>query len=107
MAYNKYGAKKTYSELCRRQFDSKLEARRADQLFLLETAGVISDLEFQKRIVLSDIKNYRVTITIDFKYVEDGVVVWEDAKGKMMSDFRVKLAWLKKYHDIEVRIWKG
>jgi len=30
--HNKYSAKKTYSELCGRMFDSKAEARRGEEL---------------------------------------------------------------------------
>jgi len=99
---NKYGAKRTYSELCGRTFASKAECRRGEELALLEKVGEISSLKYQIPFVLC--VKPKVTITIDFSYIEDGAQIYEDAKGMMMRDFRVKLAWLKEKHGIEVRL---
>ena len=97
---NKYGAVRTWSELCQRWFDSKMECRRGEELSLLERAGEIQDLEFQIKFVLC--KKPRISITVDFSYIENGKVKYEDFKGVLMSDFRVKMAWLKEQQGIEV-----
>jgi hypothetical protein len=101
---NKYGAVRTYSELCKRTFDSKAEARRGEELRYRELAGEISDLVYQVGFELSTVP--RVTITMDFRYKDAGVVIYEDVKGVMTRDFRTKLAWLKEKTGIEVRIVK-
>jgi len=100
---NKYRAKRTWSEMCQRTFDSKAEARRGEELALLERAGEISDLRYQVRFVLS--KAPKVTITVDFAYLENGERVFEDAKGMGETrEFRVKRIWLRQCEGIEVRL---
>ena len=99
---NKYGAKRTYSALADRTFDSKAEARRADDLVLLERAGEISELEFQPRWVLS--RKPLVSYRADFRYKDNGRTVVEDVKGKDTDASRVRRAWLKQLHGIEVEI---
>lgn len=96
----KYGARRTYSELCQRWFASRLEARHGEELVLLERAGEISDLRYQVKLVLS--YKPKVTITIDFAYKEDGIQKYEDTKGVLTRDFRTKMCWLKQLHDIDV-----
>lgn len=95
-------ARKTYSELCSRLFDSKAEARRGEDLRLLELDGQISRLKYQVKFVLSE--KPRVTITIDFAYYEKGELTLEDTKGVMTREFRVKLAWLKQLHGLTVKL---
>jgi len=102
MRTSKYNARRTYSLLCERWFDSKAEAQRGEELALLERAGVIKDLQYQKRFVLC--QKPKVTIKIDFAYREWGVQVYEDTKGVLTRDFRTKLAWLKERYGIEVRL---
>ena len=97
---NKYGAVRTYSELCQRDFASKKEARRGEELCLLEKAGEIKHLTYQVRYILSEKPG--VTITIDFNYYENEEWIWEDSKGVLTRDFRTKLAWLKQLHGIDV-----
>ena len=99
---NKYHARRTYSMLCDRWIDSKAEAHRAEELTIAQKGGAISGLEFQIKFVLS--KAPKVTIRIDFGYVEDGQMVYEDVKGVLTRDFRTKLAWLKEKFGIEVRL---
>ena len=101
---NKYHARKTWSELCQRMFDSKAEARRGEELRMLELAGEIEDLRYQVRFVL--FKEPTIKITIDFTYLEKGKRVFEDVKGVLTRDFRVKLAWLKKTRRIDVTLIK-
>lgn len=101
---NKYNAVKTYSALCQRTFDSKLEAKRGEQLRLMEMAGEITDLKYQIGIILS--RDPKVSIAIDFRYVNKGQTKWtyEDVKGVLTRDFRTKLAWLKEKYAIEVKL---
>jgi hypothetical protein len=103
---NKYHAKRTWSELCRRSFDSKAEAIRGEELRMLEMAGEIRKLGYQPKFVLCE--KPRVTITLDFVYIEgkgvDAKWVYEDVKGVLTRDSRTKLAWLKEKYSIEVRL---
>lgn len=102
---NKYNAKRTYSTLCNRTFDSKLERERGEQLRLLEMAGEISCLSFQVKYVLS--LDPKVAVVIDFAYLQHGMEVLEDAKGVLTEAARVKYAWVKDKYGIEVKLWKG
>ena len=115
---SRFNAQKCYSDLCQRGFDSKAEMRRGEELYLMEKAGEIKDLEFQVRQDLCDIKHYKCHITIDFRYKINGEVLYEDAKGTRFTkihgkprafvdrDFRTKLAWLKDKYGIEVILTK-
>lgn len=111
---NKYHAKKTWSELCQRTFDSKAEARRGEELRLLELAGEIKHLEYQIPFRLC--VKPKITITIDFRYrAWDGYVefdgngydVYEDVKGMLTRDSRTKLAWLKEKYGVDVTLIKN
>lgn len=98
---NKYRAKRTHSGLCGRVFDSKAEARRGEELNLLEQAGVIDDLQYQVPYVLCQKPN--IKIKIDFVYWLDGKVIHEDVKGMGETrEFRVKKAWLKEKHGVDI-----
>lgn len=99
---NKYRAKKTLSNLLERTFDSKAECRRAEELFMLQKAGAIKDLQFQVPYQLSLKPN--IKIRIDFQYIEvdSGKLVHEDSKGMETREFRVKRAWLKEKYGIDV-----
>ena len=98
---NKYGAVRTYSELCRREFASKKEARRGEELCLLEKAGEIVDLQYQVKFVLSE--KPKITYTADFQYIDKGgKVLTEDVKGVLTRDTRTKVAWVKEKFDIDV-----
>ncbi len=97
---NKYHARRTWSELCQRTFDSKAEAVRGEELHLLQLDGQISNLHYQSKFVLS--QKPRVTIKIDFEYIENGVKIFEDVKGVLTRDFRTKLAWLEQSQGVRV-----
>ena len=98
----KYNSKRTWSELCQREFASMKEARRGEELHLLEKAGEIECLGYQVKFVLS--VKPKVTIRIDFQYWENGEWVLEDSKGVLTRDFRTKLAWLKQLEGISVKL---
>lgn len=100
MRRNKYSAKKTYSELCRRMFDSKAEASRGEELELLQRAGMISELQYQIPFLLCQKPN--IKIKVDFAYNQDGVVIYEDTKGVLTREFRVKMAWLEQAQGIKI-----
>ena len=104
----KYGAIKTFSELCERRFDSRAEARRGEELVLLQRAGAIKDLQYQVDFRLCD--KPKISIRVDFVYieVESGRKVHEDVKGVGETrEFRVKRAWLKEKYGIEVFLTGG
>ena len=102
---NKYSAKKTYSELCQRTFDSKAEARRGEDLTLLDKAGEISDLEFQVMYQLCQKPN--IKIKVDFRYTENGKQILEDVKGMGETrEFRVKRAWLAEKYNVQILLTK-
>jgi len=103
---NKYHAKKSYSQLCERTFDSKAECRRAEALKMLEKAGAISELKFQVPYQLCLKPN--IKIRIDFQYIEtsSGRLIHEDTKGQTSGssyrEFRVKTAWLQEKFGVQV-----
>ena len=101
---NKYHALRTYSELCGRVFDSRAEAVRGEELALLERAGQIEDLRYQVKFVLS--VSPKITVSIDFSYVENGKRIYEDVKGVLTRDSRTRYAWLKQLHGIPVKLNK-
>lgn len=93
-------ARRSYSHLCQRTFDSATEARRGEHLAMLERAGAISGLLYQPVYVLCE--RPRVTYRPDFTYLLDGKLVVEDVKGTLTRELRVKLAWLRDKAGVEV-----
>lgn len=112
---NKYGAKKTtYNG---RRYDSKLEARVAQELDLRMKSGEFTDIMPQYKIQLyvylpdgsrADLFNY----ICDFRCERpDGTYLLVEAKGVETSVFRVKkrildLVWLPDHLDYEYEIIK-
>lgn len=96
------------------KFDSMHEARRWQQLKLLERAGKISLLERQvpyelaPSVKLVNEKRARPAIrcVIDFRYfsAEEARIVIEDAKGLETPVSRIKRHLMKSVHGIDVRI---
>ena len=107
---NKYSAKKTYSELCGRNFDSKAEARRGEELELLQKAGEIRDLQYQVRFISH--RKPIITIKLDFVYKKNyageilGETIYEDVKGMETREFRVKRFWLEEQQGIKILLTK-
>lgn len=82
----KYNAKPT--EVDDLRFDSKAEAKRYQQLQVMERAGEISELSMKPLFVLQPSftdawgKTHRaITYTADFAYMRNGQAVTEDVKG--------------------------
>lgn len=110
-AGNKYGASKT---TCGggHLHDSKSEARRCDELRLLERAGEIAGLEQQPefkfavhgRPVMLD-NGQQARLRADFAYVENGRKVVEDRKGVIVRDFPLRWALARTlWPDIDWRV---
>lgn len=105
----KYGNKKV--EYDGYTFDSIAEARRYEELKLMEQAGAISDLrlqpryELQKAFVDYEGKRQRAIVYVaDFSYQEEGLRVVEDVKGKATKEYLIKKKlFLFKYFDITFR----
>lgn len=67
------------------KFDSKHEAERAQELMLMERAGLITDLVLDKRQMHYDliVNGQKIGVyTPDSKYRENGELVVEDVKSK-------------------------
>lgn len=91
------------------RFDSKKEARRWEQLQLLQRAGEISGLERQVKIGLeghcSPIRTPTGRLAhyvADFSYIEKGVRIFEDSKGFRTPEYLLKRAILAA-QGIEIR----
>jgi hypothetical protein len=110
-AGNKYGASKSE---CRagHVHDSKSEARRCNELQLLERAGTIAGLQQQPvfhfavdgRPVMLD-NGQQARLKADFTYVENGRKVVEDRKGFIVRDFPLRWALARTmWPDIDWRV---
>lgn len=105
-------------------FDSRREAKRYQELYFLQKAGKISDLELQKRFELipaqyETFERYgkkgqrlkdgqrcvekAVFYVADFCYVQDGQMVVEDTKGVRTKDYIIKRKLLLWVHGIRVK----
>jgi hypothetical protein len=96
MFYSKYKAKKTTIDGI--TFDSKAEAKRYQELKLIERAGQIKNLSLQPRFTLQEgfvnihtgKKERMIEYVADFMYLENGVIIVEDCKGFKTSDYKIK-----------------
>lgn len=110
---SKYGAKKT---CCNHghTHDSKREAKRCDELHLLQRAGQIEGLtvqpEFKFAIDGSWLKmsnGHVAGYKPDFQYKEGDKIVCEDVKGMIVRDFPLRAALFRHlFPDMELRITK-
>lgn len=102
-------------------YDSKKEAKRHQELLLLERAGAIQSLQTQVKYVLIPAQREPDTVgkrggTIkgklierecsyiaDFVYIEDGQTVVEDTKGYRTTDYKIKRKLMLYVHGIRIR----
>ncbi len=86
------------------RFDSKKEARRYQELKLLEKAGEISHLELQPivHVVIGGVKlvfdsGRRVTYKCDFRYFDERCkrYILEDTKGFRTHTYKLKKAMVR------------
>lgn len=106
---SKYRNRKTTVDGVR--FDSKAEAARYRELKLLQTGGLIRDLQLQPAFELQPKYRYNgktvraIKYIGDFSYLENGVRVVEDVKGKATEVFKLKAKLFQfKYPDIDFRV---
>ena len=98
------------------RFDSKAEAKRWQDLKLLERAGLITDIRRQQKLELAP--SVRIPgesrarpplrYICDFAYqdLRTNTLVWEDVKGIQTPAFRIKQHLAKSIHGIDVRVVK-
>ncbi len=120
--YNKYQAIKTVVNGI--EFDSRKEARRYQELLLLERAGVIQYLRMQVKFVIipaqyETIERYgkngqrlkdgqkllekECSYVADFVYEENGEQIVEDTKGVKTKDYIIKRKLMLYIHGIRVK----
>ncbi len=105
----KYGNKKI--EIDGYTFDSLAEAKRYEQLRLMEQAGAISALRLQPRYELQraftdndGVKQRAIVYVADFEYQENGLRVTEDVKGAITKEYAIKKKlFLYRYFDLTFR----
>lgn len=101
---NKYGAKKTRVDGI--TFDSRREARRYQELQLLQRAGKIGDLQRQVRYELV-VNGHKIgRYTADFVYWEYGEEIVEDVKSpatKKARDYVLRKKLMLAIHGISIR----
>ena len=93
-------------------FDSKAEARRYDELLLLEQAGTITGMvihpTYELQSAFTDASGTRhkaISYEGDFGYTEGGRAVVEDVKGYRTETFRIKEKLFRfRYPEIDFRV---
>lgn len=124
MQYNKYHNQKTTVDGI--PFDSKKEARRYQELKLLEKAGEITDLKRQVEYELipeqreftneiykkgrnkgcfkkGKLLEQKCSYMADFTYIEDGFVIVEDVKGIRTDVYKIKRKLMLQIYRIRIR----
>lgn len=102
---SKYHAKKSGG------YDSKKEHQRANQLKLMQRAGLISNLREQVKYVLiptqrdpdGKLLEKECSYYADFVYDKDGVTVVEDAKGYRTEEYKLKRKLMLHVHGISIK----
>ena len=91
------------------EFDSKKEAKRYQELLLIQRAGIITDLKRQVPYTLVPAfnlnkKRYRAMSYIaDFVYKENDKEVVEDCKGYRTEVYKIKKKLMAYIYQIEIR----
>jgi len=101
IARSKYGNVKTVVDGM--QFSSKKEATRFGQLKLLQKAGKISDLRLQPKFDLVVCGTKICKYIADFEYIENGILITEDVKGKRTREYLLKKKLMKAVLKIDIR----
>lgn len=102
-AKNKYGANPTVVDGIK--FHSAKEAKRYQQLKMLQTAGHIYNLQLQVRFELRKDEHLIETYYADFTYTvtETQLNIVEDVKGVRTSTYKRKKKWMKNIYGIEIK----
>lgn len=107
---SKYNSKKTIVD--GQVFDSRKEAKRYQELLLLEEVGAIKNLSRQVKYVLipsqrdeetGKVVERECSYRADFKYTEDGKTVVEDVKGFKTKEYIVKRKMMLWKYGIRIR----
>lgn len=100
--FSKYKAVKTIVD--GKKFDSKKEAKRYQELKLLEQSNEIKELELQVPFILIDKSEYGRVIKYiaDFVYIRDGKQVVEDCKGFRTDVYRLKKRLFEEKYKTEI-----
>ena len=101
---NKYGAKRTTVDGI--NFDSKREAARYSELKLMRDAGLIRLLEIHPRFSIDHAANHICIVELDFRYWQDGHLVYEDVKGKDNPLSALKRKLVEAFYGIKVELIK-
>lgn len=102
---SKYGAKKSGG------YDSRKEHRRANELKLMQRAGLISNLREQVKYVLiptqrdtcGKLLEKECSYYADFVYDRNGVTVVEDTKGVRTQEYIIKRKLMLAVHGIRIK----
>ena len=106
----KYGNQKT--EVDGVTYDSKKEAKRAEELEYMQKWGDIKNLERQKRFVLQPSfvfngkKIREIAYVADFVYEKDGELIVEDVKSEITKKqpiYKLKKKMMMYVHKIEIK----
>lgn len=109
-SHSKYGNVRT--EVNGVKYDSKKEAKRAQELEVQERLGLITNLERQKKFVLQPSFKFmgktirEIAYVADFVYIENGIQVVEDVKSPATRKnpiYTLKKKMMMYVHDIEVK----
>lgn len=92
-------------------YDSKKEHQRANQLKLMQRAGLISNLREQVKYVLiptqrdsqGNLLERECSYYADFVYDKDGVTVVEDTKGFRTPEYKLKRKLMLHVHGISIK----
>lgn len=106
---SKYNSKKTV--VAGQKFDSKKEARRYQELLLLEKAGEIKNLSRQVKFVLipsqrdenGKVVERECSYKADFTYEEGIKTVVEDVKGFRTKEYIIKRKLMLYQYGIRIR----
>lgn len=106
---SKYNSKKTVVD--GQKFDSKKEARRYQELLLLEKAGEIQNLSRQVKFVLipsqrdenGKVVERECSYKADFTYEEGIKTVVEDVKGYRTKEYIIKRKLMLYQYGIRIR----
>ena len=113
MLYNNYNNKYNNNKITLNgiKYDSKKEARRHQELLLLQRAGKITDLQRQVKYILipsqridGKVAERECSYIADFVYhdVESGKTVVEDTKGFKTKDYIIKRKLMLHKHGIQI-----
>lgn len=86
------------------KFASKKEAKRWCDLKMLQAAGEIHDLKRQVKFSLNDGGTFAYSYYADFTYIENGLLVVEDAKGTLTREFKKKQKLMLSVHGITIKL---